>query len=58
MQSRCNFLSFKGDFLHPGRLMPFRVFTLPFDPATGTFPEDDLNRFCIGKRVHSIRPSA
>ena len=33
--------------------MPFRVFTLPFDPATGTFPEDDLNRFCIGKRVLS-----
>ena len=45
--------------------MPFRVFTVlsaafavPFDPATGTFPEDDLNRFCIGKRVLSIRPSA
>ena len=38
--------------------MPFRVFTLPFDPATGTFPDDDLIRFCIGKRVHSIRPSA
>ncbi len=33
--------------------MPFRVFTLPFDTGTGTFPEDELNRFCLNKRLLS-----
>jgi hypothetical protein len=33
--------------------MPFRVFALAFDPATGTFDEDELNRFCLGKRLLS-----
>jgi hypothetical protein len=35
--------------------MPFRVFALAFDPATGTFNEDELNRFCLGKRLLSHR---
>jgi hypothetical protein len=34
------------------------VFTLAFDPATGTFGEDELNRFCLGKRVLVVCNSA
>jgi len=35
--------------------MPFRLFALAFDPATRTFDEDELNRFCLGKRLLSHR---
>ena len=35
--------------------MPFRVFSLTFDPVTGTFGEDELNLFCLGKRVLAHR---
>lgn len=35
--------------------MPFRIITVPFDPGTGCFPEEGLDRFCLNKRIVSSR---
>jgi hypothetical protein len=35
--------------------VPFRAFTMAFDPVAGTFGVDELNRFCLGKRVLAHR---
>lgn len=33
--------------------MPFQIFTIPFNPAKQTFITDELNAFCLNKRVLS-----
>jgi superfamily II DNA helicase RecQ len=35
--------------------MPFRIITVPFDPGTGCLVEEELNRFCLNKRIVSSR---
>ncbi len=35
--------------------MPFRVLTVPFDPDAGCFHDEDLNRFCLNKRVKTSK---
>lgn len=31
--------------------MPFRILTIPFEPDKETFLEEDLNRFCLNKKI-------
>lgn len=31
--------------------MPFRILTIPFNPDKGAFLEEDLNRFCLNKKI-------
>lgn len=31
--------------------MPFEIITIPFDPVGKSFHADDLNKFCLNKKV-------
>lgn len=34
--------------------MQMRIFTLPFDPTSESFPDEIITEFCLNKKVHQI----
>ncbi|MCB9291559.1 MAG: HRDC domain-containing protein [Lewinellaceae bacterium] len=35
--------------------MEFRIFTLPFDEVSESFPDEIITQFCLNKKVHDIQ---
>lgn len=36
--------------------MAVRILTIPFDPQTGGFPDDELRKFLLNKKLRSLHP--
>jgi len=36
--------------------MTIRIFTIPFNSQTGGFPDEDLRKFLLNKKLESLHP--